>query len=157
MSRLNQTCSHSERDSLPPNCEWSGQCTVVHLSSGLLWGETAGCFVIRVLNTNVSSNRLTSPGTCYILQAWEGKKEEIWRENPWGRAWLILALGLLSNWGMGTSAEVFYKRLASLMSEKNDLNYATTMVWIRCCISYSLIRSAAMRMRWSSSSYQQPF
>lgn len=101
MSRLNQTCSHSERDSLPPNCEWSGQCTVVHLSSGLLWGETAGCFVIRVLNTNASSNRLTSPGTCYISQAWEGKKEEIWRENPWGRAWLILALGLLSNcWGL---------------------------------------------------------
>ena len=26
------------------------------------------------------------------------------------------------------TAEVFYKRLASLMSEKNDLNYATTMV-----------------------------
>ena len=30
-----------------------------------------------------------------LLQAWEGEKEEIRRENPWGGAWLINALGIL--------------------------------------------------------------
>ena len=58
--------------------------------------------------------------------------------------------------GMGTTAEIFYKRLASLISEKNNQDYATTMGWIRCCISFSLIRSAVMCVRGSRSSYHHP-
>ena len=36
-----------------------------------------------------------------LPQAWEGEEEEIWRENPWGRAWHIHALGVLCNWWHG--------------------------------------------------------
>ena len=58
--------------------------------------------------------------------------------------------------GMGTTAEIFYKRLVSLISKKNDQNCEATMEWIRCCISFSLIRSAVMCVKGSRSSYHHP-
>ena len=53
-------------------------------------------------------------------------------------------------------AEIFYKQLAMLISEKNDKSCATTMGRIRCSISSSLIRSTVMCLRGSRSSYHHP-
>ena len=41
----------------------------------------------------------------------------------------------------------FYKRLASLYSDKWDTNYATVMGWVRWCLSFSLLRSAIRCLR----------
>ena len=56
--------------------------------------------------------------------------------------------------GMVDEAYAFYKRLASLLSDKWNENYATVMGWIRCCLSFSLLRSAirCLRGSWSSAS-----
>ena len=54
---------------------------------------------------------------------------------------------------MADEAYAFYKRLASLLSDKwNENNYAAVMGWIRCCLSLSLLRSAirCLRGSWSS-------
>ena len=42
--------------------------------------------------------------------------------------------------GMADKAHVFYKRLASLLSDEWNENYAAVMEWIRCCLSFSLLR-----------------
>ena len=55
--------------------------------------------------------------------------------------------------GMADQAIVFYKCLASLLSEKRNEHYAVVMGWIRCCLSFSLFQSAIRcRLRGSRSS-----
>ena len=58
--------------------------------------------------------------------------------------------------GMGTTAMVVYKRIASMISEKYERPYSKTMQWIRCRLSYSLLRSAIMCLRGSRSSRHHP-
>ena len=54
--------------------------------------------------------------------------------------------------GMAAEATIFYKRLASLLSDKWDSNYAAVMGWVRCCLSFSLLQSAIRCLRGSRSS-----
>ena len=44
------------------------------------------------------------------------------------------------------------KRLAFPLSEKRNEHYAVVMGWIRCCLSFSLLRSAIRCLRGSRSS-----
>ena len=53
--------------------------------------------------------------------------------------------------GMGREGNVFYKRLASLLADKQGWAYGTTMSWIRCVLTFSLLRSAVMCLRGSRS------
>ena len=43
---------------------------------------------------------------------------------------------------MGDAATQFYKRLANLLSAKHSLSYGIVMGWLRCKLSFSLLRSA---------------
>ena len=52
-----------------------------------------------------------------------------------------------STGGLGHEAKVFYKRLASLLSIKWDRSYSNTLTWIRCCLSFSLLRSSIRCIR----------
>ena len=45
--------------------------------------------------------------------------------------------------GLGKAATTCYKRLTSMIAEKQDLPYSTTISWIRCLLSFSLLRSAS--------------
>ena len=56
--------------------------------------------------------------------------------------------------GMGKSAMTTYKRLASLLAEKREQEYSTTMTWLRCHLSFSLLRSAITCLRGARSSYR---
>ena len=49
------------------------------------------------------------------------------------------SLVLSSVGGMAREARIFYKRLASLLAEKWDQSYSTTMDWLRCTLSHSLL------------------
>ena len=48
--------------------------------------------------------------------------------------------------GMGDAASQVHKRLANLLTEKLDLSYGEVIImgWIRCKISFALVRSAIM-------------
>ena len=54
--------------------------------------------------------------------------------------------------GMGHEASVFYKRLASLLSDKWNDPYATVLGWIRCKLSFCLLHSAIQCIRGTRSS-----
>ena len=45
---------------------------------------------------------------------------------------------------MADAADHVYRRLANLLSEKLDLSYGEVMGWIRCKLSFALVRSAVM-------------
>ena len=49
--------------------------------------------------------------------------------------------------GMGKAAKITYKRLASLLSIKCEQPYSLVMGWLRCRLSFSLLRSAVMCLR----------
>ena len=44
--------------------------------------------------------------------------------------------------GMGREATCFYKRLASMLAQKWDYSHRTTLCWLRCWLTFSLICSA---------------
>ena len=45
---------------------------------------------------------------------------------------------------MGDAASEVYKRLANLLCDKLDLSCGEIMGWIRCKLSFALVRSAIM-------------
>ena len=99
------------------------------------------------------SNRPASPWACYCKHEKEKRRmyEERIREVEHVS---FTPLVFSATGGMGVAAEIFYKRLASLISERKEQHYGTTMARIRCCISFSLLRSAVMCIRRSS--YHHP-
>ena len=50
----------------------------------------------------------------------------------------------------------FLKRLAGKIADKDNSNYAEVMAWLRCRISFALLRSAVMCVRGSRSSRHTP-
>ena len=54
--------------------------------------------------------------------------------------------------GMGSAATVCYKRLASLIAQKRDQPYSRTMAWVRCSLSFALLRSSIQCIRGARSS-----
>ena len=53
--------------------------------------------------------------------------------------------------GMGRHATSLYKRIASLLLEKTAEPYNTVMAWLRCQMSFALLRSSIMCIRGSRS------
>ena len=56
----------------------------------------------------------------------------------------------------GNAATLFCKRLANLLSAKHSLSYGIVMGWLRCKLSFSLLRSAIMCIRGARSSLRCP-
>ena len=57
--------------------------------------------------------------------------------------------------GMGREATCFYKRLVSMLAQKLDHPYSTTLWWLGCRLTFSLIRSAIQALRGARSSRGQ--
>ena len=58
--------------------------------------------------------------------------------------------------GMGPSAATIYKKLASIVAEKWNMNYSRCLFWFRWQVSFSLLRSAIMCVRDHCSSIPCP-
>ena len=58
--------------------------------------------------------------------------------------------------GMGDATSQVYKRLANLLCDKLDLFYGEIMGWIRCKLSFALVRSAIMCIRGARSWLHSP-
>ena len=78
-------------------------------------------------------------------RAYEQRKKEIEHAS-------FTPLVLSATGGLGNEANIFYKRLASLLASKWDHSYSNTMCWLRCRLSFSLLRSAIMAIRGARSS-----
>ena len=57
---------------------------------------------------------------------------------------------------MGHEATVFYRCLADLLATHWRQEYSQTINWLRCCLSFALLRCAIMCIRGSRSSTHHP-
>ena len=53
--------------------------------------------------------------------------------------------------GMGQEAAVVVKRLADAIATKRNESYSRVMIWMRCCLAFSLARAAIRCVRGSRS------
>lgn len=115
------------------------------------WGGRSerAFFDVRVFNPHAPSNRQPLP-TCYRKHENQKKRayEQRVREVERG-SFTPLVMALTG--GLGKAASVCYKRLASLISAKRDVPYSNTMAWIRCSLSFSLLRSSIQCIRGARS------
>ena len=63
----------------------------------------------------------------------------------------FLHLFFSASGGMGPTATIVYKRLASLLAEKYDKPYCQTIHWLRCHLNFSLLHSAITCIQGSRS------
>ena len=108
-------------------------------------------FDVRVFHPNAPSNSSRSISAAY-------KKHEDEKKRNYGQRVLEIEHGvftpliLATTGGMGREAQTFYKRLADLLSHKRDVPYSSLMGWLRCKLSFAILRSAVMCIRGSRSS-----
>ena len=119
------------------------------------WGgrHERAFFDIRVFNPHAQSNHQPIP-TCYRKHESCKKRayEQRVREVEHG-SFTPLVLSLTG--GMGSSATVCYKRLASLIAQKRDQQYSSIMAWVRCSLNFALLRSSIQCIRGARSSIGQ--
>ena len=121
------------------------------------WGRDRQCayFDIRVFNPFAQSYLNSSLAQCYRRNEQEKKREceQRVREIEHGS---FAPLVFSTSGGMGNTATIVYKRLVSLHAEKFDKPYSKTIHWLRCRLSFSLLRSSIMCIRGSRSAFHRP-
>ena len=83
---------------------------------------------------------LALENTSLLKRAYESRIREVEHST-------FTPLVFSANGGMGHEAIMFYKRLASLLSEKWKEPYASVLGWVRCRLSFCLLRSAIQSER----------
>ena len=106
---------------------------------------------MRVFNPCARSNRQATLQATYRRHEQEKKRQYDQRIREIEHA-TFTPLVLSVTGGMGRSATTFYKRLAAMIGEKKDTSYSRTISWIRCRLSFSLLRATIMAIRGARSS-----
>ena len=99
-----------------------------------------------------NSNRASSIASTYTK--YEKEKKRLYEQRVWEvehASFIPIVLSVLG--GMARQATTFYKRLVTLLASKRDTSYSTTMNWLRCLISFSILRSGIQCVRGTRSSY----
>ena len=121
------------------------------------WGRDRqrAFFDVRVFNPFAPTHRNTSLAQCYRRNELEKRRAYDERVREIEHA-SFSPLVFSTSGGMGTTATVVYKRVASLIAEKHNKPYSRTLHWIRCRLNFSLLRSAIMCLRGARSSIYSP-
>ena len=106
---------------------------------------------VRVFNPHAASNRQTSVATCYRKHeaikkcSYEQRIREVEHSS-------FTPLVLSATGGTAVEATTFYKRLAVCLADKWKQPYSSTLAWLRCRLTFSLLRSAIQCIRGARSS-----
>ena len=121
------------------------------------WENDRQCafFDIRVFNPLAHTYRSLPLPNCYRRHEQEKKRayDQRIREVEHG---CFSPLVFSATGGMGPTAKVVYKKLASMIATKHNQSYSQTINWLRCRLSFSLLRSSIMCIRGSRSSTHHP-
>ena len=110
---------------------------------------------VRVFNPSAQSNRHGPLSSVYRKHEQEKRRQYDQRVREVEHATFTpLVLSTLD--GMGRAATTLYKRLASMVTEKRNVPYAVTFNWIRCRLSFALLRASIMSIRGARSSRNHP-
>eukprot|EP00731_Ephydatia_muelleri_P016081 Em0009g505a len=109
-------------------------------------------FDVRVFHPNASSY-VSKPLSALFRTHEQAKKREYGQRIRDVEQGVFTPLVFSTSGAMGTT---FYKRLADLLSDKQDKAYSLIMGWLRCRLSFAILHSAIMCLRRSRSSYYNP-
>ena len=115
------------------------------------WGGAFECafFDVRVFNPRAHSNAAVH-STAQMFRRHEMSKRRIYDQRVRDvEMSTFTPLVFSASGGFGPSALVTYKRIASRLSNKWSLPYSAIMGWLRCRVSFALLRSAVMCLRGS--------
>ena len=98
---------------------------------------------IRVFNPCAQSNRQSPISSVYRRHEQQKKRQFEQRVREVEHA-TFTPLIMSTTGGMGRAATTFYKRFASMISEKRDTEYGRTVNWIRCQLSFALLRASTV-------------
>ena len=107
-------------------------------------------FDVRVFHPNAPTYRDRNLAALYKMHEGMKKREYGERVREVERG-VFTPLVLSTTGGMANECTIFFKRLADAIAEKRKLPYSQVMSWLRCRISFALIRSAIMAIRGSRS------
>ena len=110
---------------------------------------------MSVFNSFAPSNTSTSTNSTYRRHEKEKRRKYEQRINQVEHG-TFTPLVLSTSGGWGPSATVAFRRLAGLISNKYGQPYSQAISFIRCKITYSLIKSAIMCLRGPRSSFHTP-
>ena len=97
---------------------------------------------VRIFNPHAPTNKNTTISKCYRKHEAEKKRAYEQVEQSTFTPLIFSATG-----GMAKQSTTFYKRLASLLADKWEHPYSSTLSWLRCLLSFSLLRSAIQCIR----------
>ena len=120
------------------------------MSANGVWGSRfqKTYFDVRVFNPLAPSNRNQAPSAEHEMEkkrAYQQRIQDIEQSS-------FTPLVLSATGGMGAEATTFYKPLAAKLSQKWETPYSKVFCWLRCRLSFSLIRSAIQALRGARSS-----
>ena len=121
-------------------------------ANGFWSGRYERTFIdVRIFNPLAPSNCNSDLATCYRKherskkRAYEQRVREVEHAS-------FTPLVLSASGGMAREATNFYKNLASKVAMKWNQPYSTTISWLRCRLTFSLLRSTIQCIRGSRSS-----
>lgn len=119
------------------------------IKAGGFWGSSrhvAAFFDVRVFNPHAASYAAAPlPRTYRRHEAQKrAEYEERVREVERG-SFTPLVFSCLG--GAGPAATVFLRRLAALLAEKKNTTYTLTLGWLRCRLTFALLRSSILCLR----------
>ena len=104
-------------------------------------------FDVRVFHPNASSYRSLSLKSAYKRHEDAKKREHGHRVRDIEHG-VFTPLVFTSTGSMGCEATVFYRRLADLLATHWGQQYSQTINWLRCRLSFALLRCAIMCDPW---------
>ena len=121
------------------------------------WGDMfeRGFFDVRVFNTCARSNRQATVQSTYSRHEQEQKRQYDQKIRDVEHS-TFTPLVLSTTGGMGRAATTFYKRLAAMLSERRDVPYSKMIGWIRCHLSFALLRASILFVRGARLSANRP-
>ena len=112
-------------------------------------------FDIRVFHPNASNNHSTTTAAAYRKHETAKKREYAQRIREVEHG-VFTPLVFSTTGGMGRETATFYKRLADKIASKEGKTFPTVMGWLRCRLSFAILRSAILCIRGSRSSRHRP-
>ena len=120
--------------------------------NGFWGGRSERCFVdVGVFNPLAASNVSSSLASCYRRHENIKKRAYAQRIREEEHA-SFTPLVMSASGGLAHEASVFYQRLARQLSNKWGDDYSVVMGWLRCYLSFSLLRSSIQCIRGTRSS-----
>ena len=115
------------------------------------WNKSQDAFFdVRVFHPNAPSYRSKDLTAIYKKHESDKKREygQRVREIEHG---VFTPLVFSSSGGMGRECTIFCKRLASMLADRQSEHYSKVLGWLRCRLSFALLRSAIMSIRGTRS------